>query len=111
MAKAKNKDSGTEPRTKEKAMTPAADGGKVALAGGTPPAGTEPDRPRPRVSPIKFLKQVRVEALEKVTWPTRPETVITTIMVFVMVIIAAAFFALVDAGLGSLREYLLGLLG
>ena len=110
MAKAKNKDSGGEPRVKEKAMSPGADGGKVAVAGGSPPAGTEPDRPRPRINPLKFLQQVRQE-VTKVTWPTRPETVVTTIMVFVMVIISAAFFALVDAGLGSLREYLLGLLG
>ncbi len=36
------------------------------------------------VSPFKFLQEVRSETA-KVTWPTRRETTITTIMVFVMV--------------------------
>ena len=35
-----------------------------------------------KVSPFKFLQEVRAEG-QKVTWPTRRETVITTIMVFV----------------------------
>ncbi len=34
-----------------------------------------------KVSPFKFLQEVRAEA-QKVTWPTRKETTITTIMVF-----------------------------
>ena len=40
-----------------------------------------------KVSPFKFMQEVRAEA-QKVTWPTRKETTITTIMVFVMVAIA-----------------------
>ena len=48
-----------------------------------------------KVSPFQFLKQVRAEA-QKVTWPTRRETTITTIMVFVMVGVAGLFFALGD---------------
>jgi preprotein translocase subunit SecE len=32
----------------------------------------------------------------KVAWPTRKETTISTIMVFVMVVVAALFFLLVD---------------
>ena len=34
--------------------------------------------------------------LRKVTWPTRKEVVTTTIMVFIMAALAAAFFAIVD---------------
>ncbi|MBN9047818.1 MAG: preprotein translocase subunit SecE [Rhizobiales bacterium] len=47
------------------------------------------------VSPFKFLQEVRTET-EKVTWPTRRETIITTIMVFVLVLVAAIFFLVVD---------------
>ena len=50
------------------------------------------------MSPIKFFQQVSQE-MKKVTWPTRKETVVTSIMVFIMVIIAATFFFLVDEGL------------
>jgi preprotein translocase subunit SecE len=42
-------------------------------------------------SPFKFLQEVRSET-EKVTWPTRRETLITTGMVFVMVALASVFF-------------------
>lgn len=48
-----------------------------------------------KTSPLQFLRQVRQEA-SKVTWPTRKETLISTGMVFVMVILAAIFFFVVD---------------
>jgi preprotein translocase subunit SecE len=59
-------------------------------------------------SPVEFLRQVRQE-VGKVTWPTRKETIVTTAMVFVMVIVAAIFFFLVDLGLGKVIGLLLGL--
>jgi preprotein translocase subunit SecE len=106
MAKANDKVGGKAPRTKGKAMTPV---GAGASGGGV--TTSEPDAPpRPRIGPFKFAQQVRQEVM-KVTWPSRQETVVTTIMVFIMVILAATFFALVDAGLGTLRDYLLSLLG
>ena len=46
-------------------------------------------------SPFKFLQEVRSET-DKVTWPSRRETAITTVMVFVMVAIASVFFLLAD---------------
>ena len=46
-------------------------------------------------SPAQFVQEVRQE-VSKVTWPTRKETMISTGMVFVMVILAALFFFLVD---------------
>jgi preprotein translocase subunit SecE len=49
----------------------------------------------PKASPFKFLQEVRSET-EKVTWPSRRETVITTIMVFVMSAAAAVFFLISD---------------
>jgi preprotein translocase subunit SecE len=48
-----------------------------------------------KISPFKFLQEVRAET-EKVTWPTRRETMITTIMVFVISAIAAVFFLVAD---------------
>jgi preprotein translocase subunit SecE len=48
-----------------------------------------------KTSPGQFMKQVRQE-VAKVTWPSRRETTISTIMVFVMVVIAAVFFLVVD---------------
>ena len=48
-----------------------------------------------KVSPFKFLQEVRAEA-QKVTWPTRRETAITTLMVFIMAAAAAVFFLIAD---------------
>jgi preprotein translocase subunit SecE len=59
------------------------------------------------VNPLEFLRQVRQE-VARVTWPTRKETVVTTAMVFAMVIVAALFFFLVDQVLGMGVRWLLG---
>ncbi|OAN50557.1 preprotein translocase subunit SecE [Paramagnetospirillum marisnigri] len=48
-----------------------------------------------KTSPALFFKQVRQE-VAKVTWPTRRETSISTAMVFVMVMLSAVFFLVVD---------------
>ena len=48
-----------------------------------------------KFSPFKFMQEVRAET-DKVTWPTRRETAITTAMVFVMVFVSAVFFFLAD---------------
>jgi preprotein translocase subunit SecE len=44
-----------------------------------------------KTNPFDFLQQVRAEG-SKVTWPSRKETIITTVMVFVMVVLASLFF-------------------
>jgi preprotein translocase subunit SecE len=46
-------------------------------------------------NPFKFLQEVRAEA-SKVTWPTRRETMITTVMVFIMVAVSSVFFLAAD---------------
>ena len=46
-------------------------------------------------NPFQFLQQVKNEA-SKVVWPSRKETMITTVMVFVMATLAAVFFFGVD---------------
>jgi len=48
-----------------------------------------------KVNPLQFIQQVRAE-VSKVVWPTRRETTVTTVMVFIMASIAAIFFFLVD---------------
>jgi preprotein translocase subunit SecE len=62
----------------------------------------------PKISPFKFLQEVRAEA-DKVTWPTRKETTVTTIMVFVMVAIASVFFLLADQVMRIAVSYVLGI--
>jgi len=49
-----------------------------------------------RTNPFEFLQQVREEA-NKITWPSRRETLITTAMVIIMVALASGFFLVVDA--------------
>ncbi len=63
-----------------------------------------------KTSPAKFVQEVRQEA-SKVTWPSRKETGISTAMVFVMVIIAALFFLLVDQLLSAGVKLIFGLGG
>ena len=48
-----------------------------------------------KLNAAEFVQQVRQE-ISRVTWPSRKETVQTTVMVFVMVFLAAAFFFLAD---------------
>jgi preprotein translocase subunit SecE len=47
------------------------------------------------ISPLEFLQQVRAEG-SKVTWPSRRETVVTTLMVAAMAVFASIFFLLSD---------------
>jgi preprotein translocase subunit SecE len=58
-------------------------------------------------NPIEFFRQVRQE-VSRVTWPTRKETMVTTAMVFVMVILAALFFFLVDEIFAQIVRLILG---
>jgi preprotein translocase subunit SecE len=46
-------------------------------------------------SPMNYLRQVKAE-MHKVTWPTRKETIASTIAVFVMVFVASIFLYLAD---------------
>ena len=59
-------------------------------------------------NPFEFIQEVRAEAA-KVTWPSRKETVITTIMVLIMVVLASLFFVSVDQALRLVVRFVLGL--
>ena len=63
-----------------------------------------------KFSPFKFLQEVRAEA-DKVTWPTRRETFVTTAMVFVMVAAASIFFTVSDQLIRIVITYILGIGG
>ena len=54
--------------------------------------------PKKKTSPAQFVREVRAEA-RKITWTTRKETWITSVMVAIMVTLAAVFFTVVDSGL------------
>jgi preprotein translocase subunit SecE len=61
-------------------------------------------------NPFQFIQQVRSE-VAKITWPTRREVLLTTIMVFVMSAIAALIFALVDLLIRSGIQSVLNIFG
>jgi preprotein translocase subunit SecE len=63
-----------------------------------------------KISPFKFLQEVRAEG-QKVTWPTRRETAITTAMVFVMVAVASVFFLIADQLMRFVVTLVLGIGG
>ena len=63
-----------------------------------------------KTSPAQFIREVRQETA-KVTWPNRKETAVTTLMVFIMVVVMSVFFALVDLVLAGGVRFLLGLGG
>ena len=100
-----------------KAKTP---GGRrpqgAAMMGGKTPAtanagqtvSVDAPAPKKRTSPGQFFSQVRAEG-RKIVWPSRKETWITSVMVFIMVFIAALFFWIVDTGLGFASRFILAL--
>lgn len=59
-------------------------------------------------SPFKFLQEVRSET-SKVVWPTRRETLITTVMVFVLVVVSSIFFFVTDQVIRMLITFVLGI--
>lgn len=57
--------------------------------------------------PIEFLRQVRQE-MARVTWPTRKETTVSTIMVFIMVSIMSVFLFFADQIIAFIIQLILG---
>lgn len=56
---------------------------------------------------LSFVGEAVAEA-RKVVWPTRKETVQTTLVVFVLVVIMAAFLAVIDIGFAYMVQWLMG---
>ena len=61
-----------------------------------------------KTGPLEFIREARAE-LKKVTWPTKQETIASTIAVFIMVILAAAFLFLSDQVIAFLVSFILDL--
>ena len=61
-----------------------------------------------KVGPFEYLQQVRAEA-SKVVWPSRRETLVTTIMVVLMAVFASVFFLLADQIFSKVIGFLLTL--
>ena len=58
-------------------------------------------------SALGFVSESIAEA-KKVVWPTRKETMQTTVAVFVLVVIMAAFLAVIDIGFAYMVQWLMG---
>ena len=67
--------------------------------------------PRARRGLIQFIREVRREGIDKVTWPTVRETYLTTVMVFIMVGLTMVFFFVVDKVLQYGEALLVGATG
>ena len=61
-----------------------------------------------KISPIQFFRQVKQE-IKKVTWPPRKEVMQPSIMVIILVAIAATFFFFVDQIFGWVVKLIFGL--
>ena len=60
------------------------------------------------INPFKSVQQVRNE-VSKIVWPTRKETMTTTIMVFIMSALIALFFFIIDTITSNLLDIILKL--
>ena len=61
-----------------------------------------------KVGPLLFIRQVRNE-VSKVTWPSRNETTLTSVIVIIFAIIASLFFFLSDQVMSFFIKLILGL--
>jgi preprotein translocase subunit SecE len=59
------------------------------------PGAVAAEAPKKKTSPAQFAREVRAEA-RKITWTSRQETWITSVMVAIMVVLAALFFSAVN---------------
>ncbi|MFV9690389.1 MAG: preprotein translocase subunit SecE [Desulfobacteria bacterium] len=76
-----------------------------------PPRAVEPSgvlrQPAFWVKTRQFLKEVKIE-LKRVTWPNRKETITSTAVVVILVLIISFFLGIVDFGLSTLVGIILG---
>jgi preprotein translocase subunit SecE len=77
-----------------------------AATAGSVAARAEEHAPKKRTSPAQFFREVRAEG-RKITWPSRRETWITTVMVMIMVAVSGVFFLIVDEVLSRGIEFAL----
>ena len=63
-----------------------------------------------KITPGEFVRQVRVEGIQKVHWPSRKETITTAVMVLIMTTLLAIFFFGIDSLFNTIVQFLLSLL-
>ena len=68
---------------------------------------TKPAKNKKPFNPARFFKEVRNES-KKITWPSRSETTVSTIAVFIMVFIAAVFLYFADQIMAWAVQLILG---
>lgn len=66
------------------------------------------EKSKQKVGPVKYFGQVQQEA-RKVVWPTARETMITSIIVLIFMVIFGIFFFFVDWGAANATKFLLSL--
>ncbi|MGC8926254.1 preprotein translocase subunit SecE [Calditerrivibrio sp.] len=56
---------------------------------------------------VNFIKEVK-EELKKIVWPTKDETIGTTTVVIVFVVLMAIFLGVVDVALSKIIQFIVG---
>ncbi len=77
-----------------------------ALSRGGRPVAVASEPQKKRVTIVQFFREVRAEA-RKISWTSRRETWITSVLVFIMILLTAFFFVVVDLGLRVLMQFIL----
>ena len=77
---------------------------KPEVGGSIPSAPAKTEKLK-MINPFKFIQSVKQEAF-KITWPTRKEVMIGSLMVFALASVAAIFFLLLD----QIYKFLLGII-
>ena len=108
MAKAKTPGKRPSIAAKAQASSKAMAGAKAMAVSAGQTVTVDAPTPKKKTSIPQFFSQVRAEA-RKIVWPSRKETWITSVMVFIMVAIATLFFWIVDYGLAKLSTLILAL--
>ena len=106
----KNNSSKAQSKPKPKAKisaNPLAGAKALAVAAGDPDASGGDKSHAKKIGAAEFFRLTRAE-IGCITWPSRKETTMTTVMVFVMVTILSLFFFLVDQILSYGIKVLLG---
>ncbi|MGA9657691.1 MAG: preprotein translocase subunit SecE [Asticcacaulis sp.] len=78
--------------------------GKVAGTSSGAATAADPKPVKKPIDPVKFFKEVQNEA-KRITWTSRKEVWITTVMVLIMVVLAGIFFFFIDGALGFITNY------
>jgi len=68
---------------------------------------TKTSKAKKGFNPVRFFKEVKIEG-KKITWPTRQETTVSTIAVFIMVLIASVFLYFADQVLAWGVRFVMG---